>query len=70
MDELILSLDAMADELRQLHDEVNTRDREGGEHRKDFLDRVDDLVPGLADICERRWMLELLIRLCRMRRER
>ena len=70
MDDLVLALDALDPELRQALADVNDRDREGGQPRVDFLRDIDDLIPGLDDICQRRWMLELLIRLCRMRRER
>lgn len=67
MDELLLALDQLEEELRESKRMCDERDREGGEPRALFLREIDELIPELAELCKRRWMLELLLRLCRMR---
>jgi len=69
MDELLAALDALEQELAEAKELCDERDREGGEPLEDFLGGgLEDLIPELADICRRKWMLELLLRVCNMRR--
>lgn len=70
MDELIAQLDVLELELRDTKNLVDDRDREGGAPRAQFLEEIDDILPELGELCRRRWMLELLVRLCRMRETR
>lgn len=68
MDELLTALDSAADDLRELKTQCDDRDRLGGPERAEFLEEtLDELVPELEELCKRRWMLELLVRLCRFR---
>ena len=67
MDELCDVLDGLRDDWLGVKELVDTRDREGGQPLIDFLDEIDDLFPELKALCERRWMLELAVRLCNMK---
>lgn len=68
MGDLLEALDALTDDWTEIRDLVNQRDRQGGPPLQDFIDDLDNLLPELAELCDRVWMLELVIRLCRMRR--
>lgn len=70
MIELLVVLDELEVDLREARARCDERDREGGTPRAQFLDELDDYLPELGELCKRRWMLELLVRLCRMRGER
>ena len=67
MNHLVEALDDLAPGLTEALELCNTRDAEGGQPLIEFMDELDDLFPELAQLCERRWMLELVIRLCNMR---
>lgn len=70
MDELIVALDGLIDDWGVVKEMCDTRDREGGQPLIEFLEELDDLFPELVALCERRWILELAIRLCNMREKR
>lgn len=70
MNELLMALEALEGELREAKRMCDERDREGGEPRRAFLETIDDVIPELEELCRNRWMLELLVRLCRMRENR
>ncbi len=70
MDSLFAALDELKDELYTTREMISEREREGGEPLAQFMDELDELLPELADLCERRWMLELLLRVCRLKEGR
>lgn len=67
MDDILAALDGFESEARELSERVTEREREGGEPLKVFMAELDELFPELEELCKRRWLLEVLLRYCRMR---
>jgi len=68
LDDLLAALQELEPDLRDALELCNTRDREGGQPLADFVDELDALFPELAALCQHSWMMELVLRLCSMRR--
>lgn len=54
MDELLLGLALLEDELEGLD-------------REEWKETLDELLPELAELCKRRWLLEWLVAYCKVR---